>query len=213
MAGATRNRGVLFLGALVLLVQVPLVHQLFWGADGHGTVPYSDDFERDRLGEDYTWFFEAARPRIQEGRLYSGSLRNNPVWLTVPLPHDVSISFEVEATGREGDVKVEAFGNGRDHESGYIFIFGGWNNTLSVLARLDEHGEDRKVRKDKKVELGRRYQMRIERRGQRISWYVDGELLLDWDDPEVLTGTGHDRFGFSAWESPAVFDNLRIEAL
>ncbi len=200
--------------AVIVLVQIPLLHQACWSPPAAGqTLPFSDDFERTEIGPAYTWFFEASRPRIEAGRLNTRAVKNNPLWLDLALPPDVSISFDVQATARIGDIKWECFGNGRDHESGYIFIFGGWSNTISVIARLDEHGTDRKERRDFKVDPAKVYRMRIERRAGHLKWFVDGTLFLEWNDPSPLQGRGHDRFGFSAWETPTFFDNLQIEAL
>ncbi len=205
-------RWVLF--GIIALVQVPLLHRALRSEPPtHAGVPFEDDFERTKIGPNYHWFFKGARPRIEAGRLWTGPLMNNPIWLDVALPDDVVVSFDVQATSRKGDVKWECFGNGTDHESGYIFIFGGWSNTISVLARRDEHGADRKERRDLKVDPTRVYHMRIERRGGDLKWFVDGTLFLEWKDEHPLRGHGHDRFGFSAWETPAFFDNLRIEAL
>ncbi|RMG10702.1 MAG: hypothetical protein D6729_19155 [Deltaproteobacteria bacterium] len=207
------RRGWILLGAFIALLQIPLLHQLFWRAEAKGTVPFEDDFDREEVGEMYSWFFDAEGPRIDSGWLCLGGVKNNPVWLKVPLPRDVRIRFLARSTRRTGDIKFEVFGNGRDHESGYVVILGGWNNTISVLARRDEHGADRKERRDFKVEPGRTYAIRLERRGGRIQVFVDDVLLFDWEDPEPLVGPGHDRFGFSAWETPLCFDELRIEPL
>ncbi|MDF1563729.1 MAG: hypothetical protein P1V51_11845 [Deltaproteobacteria bacterium] len=200
--------------AAVLVVQIPLLHQACWSAPpASQSLPFADDFERAELGPAYGTFFHAARPKIEAGRLWTGEVKNNPIWLDLELPEDVVVTFDVQATARAGDVKWELFGNGRDHESGYVFVFGGWTNTISIIARLDEHGSDRKERKDFRVDPARVYQMRVERKAGHLKWYVDGTLFLEWKDESPLTGTGHDRFGFSAWETPAYFDNLRIEAL
>ena len=63
------------------------------------------------------------------------------------------------------------------------------------------------------VKLGRTYHWRIERRGSKISWSIDGQPFMEFDDPIPLTGEGHDRFGFTCWEAQLYFDNLHIEAL
>ena len=55
------------------------------------------------------------------------------------LPKDVRIEFDVRSEGADGDIKWEAFGDGRNHASGYVFIFGGWHNREVRIAKLDEH--------------------------------------------------------------------------
>jgi hypothetical protein len=94
-----------------------------------------------------------------------------------------------------------------------VLVFGGWGNAISVIARQDEHGADRVERRDRKVEIGRTYRMRVERRGTTLRWLVDGEPFLSFDDPRPLEGPGHDRFAFSSWDADLVFDDLRIEPL
>ena len=144
-------------------------------------------------------------------------MKNNPLWLEMRLPRDVAVEFDARsetATGnRPGDIKFEIFGDGREHASGYVCIFGGWGNQISVIARRDEHGVDRKERRDRKVETMRTYHMRVERRGRILRWSIDGEPFLEYDDPRPLEGRGHDRFGFSGWEADVFFDNLRIEPM
>lgn len=63
------------------------------------------------------------------------------------------------------------------------------------------------------VQLGRVYHWRIERRGSLLSWFIDGQKFMEFDDPFPLKGKGHDRFGFSSWEAQLSFDNLKIEPL
>lgn len=155
--------------------------------------------------------------RIARGELWSPEAKNNPLWLQMSLPRDVAIEFDARsesATGdRPGDIKFEIFGDGRAHASGYVCIFGGWGNKVSVIARLDEHGEDREERTDRKVEPGRTYHMRVERRGDTLRWFIDGALFLEYDDEEPLEGPGHDRFGFSGWAADLFFDNLEVKPL
>ena len=172
-------------------------------------LPFADDFNRADFGAhwqgDPGW-------RIQDGKAFSAGTANRPLWLQARLPQDAIIEFEVRSDSPSGDIKFEMYGDGVNHQSGYIFIFGGWKNTISCIARLDEHGSDRQERKDRKpVKMGQNYQMKIVRQGKTIQWYIDGKLWLDHFDSEPLAGKGHDRFAFSNWQSNLYFDNLRIK--
>jgi hypothetical protein len=166
--------------------------------------------------------------RVVDGQLLSPGVKNNPLWLRASLPNDVAVEFDVRSMSPEGDIKVEIFGDGSDHASGYVLIHGGWNNSISIIARLDEHGPsfntlnmaqyaaDTRTRVEAapfRVEIGRTYHWRIERRGKVITWFIDGQPFMRFDDPLPLTGKGHDRFGFSSWEAQLYFDNLKVEAL
>jgi len=212
-----RWRGWLVLGLCVALANAPLLHRALRG-EAQVAFPgprFSDGFDRPAIGPG--WWTVGGHWRIAQGELWSPAVKNDPLWLEMRLPRDVAVEFDARsetATGsRPGDIKFEIFGDGREHASGYVCVFGGWGNEISVIARLDEHGADRKERRDRKVEARRTYHMRVERRGAALRWYVDGELFLEYDDPRPLAGKGHDRFAFSGWEADLFFDNLRIEPL
>jgi len=173
-------------------------------------VPFSDDFDRPKLGELYSgdpgW-------RIRDGRVFSAGTRNRALWLSLKLPDDAIIELDARSESPAGDIKFEIYGDGRNHASGYILAFGGWKNTISIIARLNEHGADRQeYRQRGLVEMGKTYHMKVVRRDKVIKWYVDGRLLLDYYDSEPLRGEGHDRFAFNDWESNLYFDNLTIRA-
>jgi len=198
--------------ALLFVMNIPFFHYFLRGpAKVTTTVPFHDDFSRKELGENY--FATGGQWRILNDRLYSPGVKNNPLWLRAKLPRDVVVEVDVMSDSTAGDVKCEIFGNGRDHSSGYVMVFGGWNNTISALARLDEHGLDRKHREDKKVEKGRWYHWKIVREGRALSWYIDNELFLQYDDPQPLEGPDHDRFGMGTWQTDAYFDNLTVQPL
>lgn len=90
---------------------------------------------------------------------------------------------------------------------------GGWHNSVNVLARLDEHAADRRQRVGPRVVPGQRYHFQVERRARVLRWLLDGNPMLEWDDPEPLAGPGHEHFAFNNWETRVHFDNLRITPL
>ncbi len=241
------RRGLLVLAAVIFVVNLPLVLRVFRGPQPtRVTVPYSDGFDDPATVTDH-YFSTGGLWRVVGGELYSPGVKNNPLWLEASLPADVAIELDVRSQSPEGDIKVEVFGNGLDHASGYVLIHGGWGNSLSVIARLDEHGQSldtlqiraAQVARERQlgtqdlvetgvfepktrmrvearpypVELGRRYHWRIERRGHRLDWSIDGKPFMSFDDPFPLAGKGHDRFGFSSWDASLYFDNLKIEPL
>lgn len=180
--------------------------------------PFTDDFSRPDLGP--AWSNTGGGWRIVDGALQIEGARNHPLWLRRRLPHDVRIEFTAKSDSPEGDLKVELFGDGVSHAveasytaTSYVVIFGGWNNRLDVLARLDEHGRDRVERPTRRVVPGRTYHFLIERRGSHVVAKVDGEVLVEMDDPEPLSGRGHDHFGFNNWAAKVTFDDLRITPL
>ncbi len=179
---------------------------------------FVDEFERAQLGD--AWNNTGGSYRIVDGQLVVDGARNKPLWLKGTLPRDVSIEFDVKSDSPDGDIKAEVFGDGVSKAesvsytaTSYVVIFGGWKNSLNVLARMDEHGDDRVVGPPYKVVPGRTYRMKIERRGGTITAWVDDHELVSMTDPDPLYGPGHDHFGFNNWQAKLTFDNLRVKPL
>ena len=183
-----------------------------------GPEGFHEDFTAAKLSE--AWNNTGGNYRLQDGQLHVKGARNRPLWLSRTLPHDVRIEVDVRSQSPEGDIKLEVFGDGQSKATedsytatSYVIIFGGWDNTTNLIARMDEHGDDRAVGPKRKVELGRTYRMRVERKGETIQAWVDDQPLASMTDPDPLYGPGHDHFAFNNWESDLYFDNLRIEPL
>jgi Farnesoic acid 0-methyl transferase len=181
--------------------------------------PFSDDFERTVLGKDWL-ATDPSAVRLENGTLTVEHSHNHPVWLQKPIPEDAVIEFDAWTDSPDGDMKVEAWGDGRSAHSGpaeaaydasgYVFVFGGWRNTKSVIARQEEHAPGAPTRATPQVEPGRRYHWEIRRKGGEILWSIDGKPFLTLNDASPLRGPGNAYFAFSGWESPVHFDNLRI---
>jgi hypothetical protein len=188
------------------------------------TAAWRDDFERAAAGDDYLVTAPDAY-RITGGELNVSGAYNHPMWLLRKLPRDAVIELDVKSRSAAGDIKVEAWGDGAHHapsnakvqytSTGYVFIFGGWDNTASIIAKQSEHGKDVVTRKDRKVEPGRVYHWKIVRKGPKIDWFIDDLTtpFLSLDDAQPLEGEGHSYFAFSNWESDLWFDNLSITPL
>ncbi len=183
------------------------------GPDG-----FTDDFERSSLGD--AWHNTGGPYRLRDGWLNVRGARNRPLWLRRRLPRDVRVTFDVKSESPEGDIKVELFGDGTSRATAesytatsYVVIFGGWGNSLNIIARMDEHADDRAVGPRRPVEPGHVYHMKIERRGDTITAWADDQQLASMTDPEPLEGRGHEYFAFNNWETDLWFDNLRIEPL
>jgi hypothetical protein len=191
--------------------------------------PFEDGFDRGSLGADWRTF--GGGWRVQDGKLCGQKAHNRGIWLTRRLPTNARIEFEAQSASTDGDLKIELWGDGVSGATGqsytnatsYLAIFGGWKNTLHVLARLDEHGADRlelKLAPDeddpraRPVSPGQVYRFKIERTdGRTVGFWVDDVLIHRLVDPEPLTGHGHDHFGFNDWEALVCFDHLRVTPL
>ncbi len=183
---------------------------------------FKDDFERQTLGDEWTGLAKE-QAQLVDGHLRLSMVHNRPLWLRTPLPQNARIDFKARSLSPEGDLKVEAFGDGVSGYSGdlrlqytatgYVFILGGWRNTTSALAKQHEHTPDRQERSDFRVEPGRWYQWTIEKKGNVVRWSIDGQPFLAREDQEALQGPGHDHFGFSGWETTVEFDDLLVTPL
>lgn len=169
--------------------------------------------------------------RIENGKLCGQGAHNHGVWLQRVLPVNARIEFDAITTSDDGDLKAEVWGDGRSAATGlsytnatsYLAIFGGWKNSIHVLARLDEHGKDRReVPVDKSsddprqrpVVKGQTYRFKIERAdGKTVRWFIDNTEMISWADPQPLVGEGHDHFGFNEWEVKVCFDNVKVTPL
>lgn len=179
--------------------------------------PFRDDFDRAELGP--SWNLTAPEYHISAGKLTVAKAYNHPIWLRKRLPHDVVIDVDAVSRSPAGDIKAELFGDGESFDpdkggyisTGYVLIFGGWHNSLSVICRNNEHDDGRKAeRRDIHVVPGRTYHWTVSRRGATIDWKIDGQPFLSWSDPTPLDGRGHEYLAFNDWESEVSFDNLEV---
>ncbi len=206
---------VIFLGAILVTVgacrpRVPVIE-----------APFSDNFDRAELGGD--WLDTSHAAHLKDGKLTVANAYNHPVWLRRRLPHDVQIDFDAVSRSPAGDLKVELFGDGESFDpdkgrydpTGYMIVYGGWQNSKSIISRLGEHDEAVKasfdrVGNDPIVLPGQTYHFTIVRKGGTIDWKLNGRPYLSWTDPDPLYGSGHEFFAINDWEANVSFDNLTI---
>ena len=70
-----------------------------------------DHFERAQPGSD--WNLTGPGWLLKEGRLCVSGARNHPAWLRRRLPTNARIEFDATSASAEGDIKVEAWGDGQ----------------------------------------------------------------------------------------------------
>ena len=180
-----------------------------------GTLVFEESFDKAAFAD--TWTITPGGDwKVVDGWAHSKSARNKGLWLTgFELPEAVRIEFDVRSEPRgkkrfEGDAKCEVFCTEPAHEKGYILINGGWNNQLDIIARLDEHGKDRKETASRPVEKSKVYRWTIIRTAGTILWFRDGERFMTYEDKAPVKGR---YFGFNNWEAHLYFDNLKIYKL
>ncbi len=177
-----------------------------------GTEVFRDDFERAELGS--SWRSDHKDWRLDQGWLRSSAVDNAGVWLVRELPERARIEFDAKSMpmpdGKPfpGDIKCEVFATELAHQAGYVIINGGWQNRLDVVARLDEHGVDRKERPAAQVVPDRVYRWAIARdEAGTLHWFRDGVLQMSYPDAAPVPGR---HFGFNNWRTNVAFDNLAV---
>jgi len=179
--------------------------------------PFTDAFDQATLPS--WWHDTGGNYAVREGQLVAQNAYNHPLWLRKRLPKDVTIELDVQSRSAAGDIKLELFGDGESFDpdrggyvsSGYVLIFGGWHNSLSVICRNNEHDEGRKsARTDRPVQPGQTYHFQVTRKQGLVDWRIDGAPFLSWTDPEPLSGAGHEFLAFNDWEAEVHYDNLSV---
>jgi len=172
---------------------------------------FHDDFARAELGPRYkktggSW-------RIVDGKLSTLGDHNLALWLDVPLSRNVRVEFTTISRSPAVDTKIEIFGDGVRHESGYSVIIGGWNNTITTIARLGEHQPGRKEIR-RRWEKDRAYRWTVQRTdGKTVELFIDGEKILAYEDPEPLFGAHNNALAFNSWESDVTYDDVVVTPL
>lgn len=169
---------------------------------------FEDDFEREELGAE--WVTNDAV--IRDGRLLLGVKGPACAKLVRPYPTDMRIEFTAEAYEKRPpcDLSVTlAAERFRTMSWNYLLAFGGVNNTVNKLTggrRLAGMWDEKPTRL---IEPGRVYNMIAVKEGKRLSLIVDGKLLLEGRDDEVMGGPGFDAVGLVTWHGMYV-DDVRV---
>jgi hypothetical protein len=180
-----------------------------------GSLVFEDSFERAGVGDN--WLDTGGGYRIVDGELRVKGAKNKPLWLKKKLLKDARVEFSARSESAAVDIKAEIFGDGKSRATtasytatSYVVILGGWNNSRSIIARMNEHGNDRKVREEPKGQPGRTYTFAIACKGQTLIWFLDREPFLTMEDTSPLAGPGHEYFAFNNWASEVFFDDLKV---
>jgi len=178
---------------------------------------FSEAFERETPGSD--WRDSGGHWRIVNGELATGSAHHHPIWLRKKLPTDISLEFDARPSGPNGDIRVVIFGDGKSanpdsdgcQSTGYELVFGGRKNKLSELCRGGQPGGGHQgARTDWPVISGQTYHFYVTRKEGLVSWYIGGHDMMAWQDPNPLSGPGHDAFAFDGGDGEVFFDNLVV---
>ncbi len=135
-----------------------------------------------------------------------GSADPNPViWTKHSYQGDVVLEFfgairmEEELVGspfpyiHPGDINAQLCGNGVDLDSGYSFAFAGWDNSKTAILRngvVVAESSDVIIDNPTTRDAFHRHWFRIraEKLGDTVRYWVDGQPVIEYTDPEPLEG-------------------------
>ncbi|MBA3685294.1 MAG: hypothetical protein H0W72_08640, partial [Planctomycetes bacterium] len=187
----------------------------------------SDDFssyDNNRFGErwqawridrDYTRAdpvaidrsFWSARDGVLHGDGSSGQI-NNLTW-NGSLTGDLRIEWAV--TPETGTTNINCYIGARNRLDGYVFHLGGYAIPTAITLTKGPKAEIL-VRKSlpAPLEMSRSYRMCMERMDDTLRYWIDGTLVIEHRDTEMLVGPEHQAFGFECATSTVAIDDLRI---
>lgn len=140
------------------------------------------------------------------------------LWNKFPQGENLSIDFFVGPKmdtdrGKKyeyaGDYALVLCADGKNINSGYSFIFGGWDNRGSQIVRRNSIvKENRDIKVTRSSAIHRQwFHMKIRKEGSRLSFWVDGNLAAEFNDPEPLKGR---YFGIWTWKTEIMIAQLRV---
>ena len=100
-------------------------------------------------------------------------------------------------------------GDGSSLNSGYGLIFGGWGNTKTAITR------DGKIVAESTFVIPtsgmhrRWFYLAIEKKGGQLKYYIDGTLILEYTDPDPLSGG---QVALWTWQNGLMVGRVRISA-
>jgi len=142
------------------------------------------------------------------------------IWNKYAFQGDVSIEFAVGPkmeTARGGtayqyarDFNVTICADGRDLTSGYSFLFGGWNNTSTAIVREGKTVASSTYGIPRSAGIHRRwFYVKVEKRGNTLTYWIDGTRILSYTDPQPLPGN---RIALWSWDCGIMIARVRISA-
>ncbi|MBI2200889.1 MAG: hypothetical protein HYU43_03005, partial [Armatimonadetes bacterium] len=113
---------------------------------------------------------------------------------------------------RLGDINLSFCADGASLGSGYTLMYGGFNNTRTCLWRQGEVVAERSDRLYPDKSRGAHknwYNLRAEKMGPSVRFYLADELILEYRDPQPLPG-GH--VALWTWDGGMMIPRVRIYA-
>ena len=168
---------------------------------------FSDDFERDQLGDD--WKVLVGEWRTEGGKLV-GTGGHAEIVITRKFPGCQRIEFEAMTNAArpcDFSPSIQGAGLGSARATGYLLQFGGAGNTLNRILRNDQQIEDRSVQRF--IEPGKVHHVVAELDGDTVRLVVDGYTIMEARDYPPLLGPDNETVGLYIYAETAI-DNLKV---
>jgi len=154
---------------------------------------------------------------------FSGTPEGSPlaaIWNKRGFEGDVSVEFAVGPkmdSSRGGgnyryarDFNVTLGADGSDINSGYTFLFGGWDDTATAIVRHNKVVARSSYVIPRDSNIHRRwFYVKAEKRGSVLNYWIDGTRILTYTDPDPLPGN---RIALWSWDCGIMVSRVRIGA-
>ena len=151
---------------------------------------------------------------------FSGrSTRLAAIWNKRKFRGDVTLEFgggikmQRERGGRyqyASDINATMCGDGRDLTSGYSFLFGGWHNRKTQILKGTTVVAESSYKIPTHQNIHRRwFYVKAQKRGDHLSYWIDNRLILEYTDPEPLSG---DQVALWTYNNGLMVSRVRISS-
>ncbi|MFW6158267.1 MAG: hypothetical protein ACOC8E_02785 [Planctomycetota bacterium] len=141
------------------------------------------------------------------------------IWNKRRFRGDLTLEYAVGIQHRGGggggygryvrDMNAVICGDGRTLNSGYGFIYGGWDNTRSAITRNGKVVAETSTPIPTGGFHRRWFYCKVVKRGGHLEFYVDNNLLLEYEDPDPLPGG---QVALWTWKNGLMVGRVRITA-
>ncbi len=183
-------------GPLEKIVQAATV------VSGHSLDYAFDAAPTDWFGGKGIWQITTRWPCQPGWTFFGGTHQENPVlWTKHAYSGDIVLEFFANLQmdrppppgySRPSDINAALCADGAELDSGYAFVFAGWNNTKTAILRrgeiVAETGDAVFVNPTSSNAAFHRhwFRVRAERIGNQVALWVDGRRVLAYEDPAPL---------------------------
>ncbi len=149
---------------------------------------------------------------VDSGTLYGVPPEGGGYDIACRHPIHGGLRVEWDVIGEVTAVNLNCFIGGADRRSGYTFHVGGFDSPgMVTLTRLEHDGAVDRAALPGRLVPNRIYRFRMERERNHVRFFVGGVQVIDYVDLDVLSGIGHQSFGFEVTRGNRVrIDNIRV---